>query len=257
MMLSHAHYPPVPASTGLTPAKIGGLIILLTSMLLLGLSGLVAFRWIDGNLLHWGVEDAGEARVNHAELLARVRAFELATVKHTYASEAHIDVNKAFAAGPARISLPGWLAGQKLDVKGNVIVTAGVDLAGVRPEDMELTREGKTAMVLIKLPAAQVLSTQIEPNTLDMSTSAGALTRIKTQLGLSEEDLRDRAADELVTVAEATAVRGGLLAEATRETEQRLAAFLQSLPQGGDEKVTYVIVVREPAPAQQELQGQD
>ena len=218
----------------------------LASLLLLGLSGLVAWRWVDANLLHWGVDDGRTTTVDEAQLLERVRAFELATVKHTYAGEAHIEAAKVLNLGPKQWSLPGAVAGQKLDVKGNVVVTAGVDLSKVRPGDMEVTRQGKDTHVRVRVPAPEVLSAELVPNTLDMSTSAGMLTRVRQSIGLSEKDLRDRAADQVVRVARESAVEQGMLDDAARETERRLAAFLQSLPQTGTERVTYVVEVQQP-----------
>jgi hypothetical protein len=211
-----------------------------------GLGGILAWRWVDNTLLRWDVESRPVEVTNHAELLRQVQALELATVKRTYAGRAHVDSASVLRAGPKRLSLPGWLAGQELDVSGTVRVTAGVDLSRVRPQDIELTRRGNEVHILIRLPAAEVLSTELMPNTLDMSTSAGVLTRVRQRAGLEETDLRDRAADEVLRVARETAVDQGILADAAREAERRLQAFLQRLPQPGAERVTYSVVVRDP-----------
>lgn len=215
----------------------------LASLLLLVLSSVIAWRWLDNNILHWGVAEGTTTEVNHAELLERVRAFELATVKHTYGGQAHVDANKVLNAGPARVSLPSWVAGQKLDVTGKVIVTAGVDLSKVKPEDMTVTREGKDTRVTIRVPAPEILSAELVPNSLDMSTSSGVITRLGQSVGVNEKDLRDRAADQVVLVAKESALEQGILDDASYEAERRLRAFLQSLPQGGDGRVTYVIEV--------------
>jgi hypothetical protein len=166
-------------------------------------------------------------------------------VKHTYAGQAHLDADGVLNAGPKRVPLPGWMAGQELDVSGMVTVTAGVDLARVRPEDMEVTRRGKEVRVTIRVPAPQVLSSELVPATLDMSTRSGVLTKLRQSVGLERQDLRDRAADEVTRVARDTAVDEGILSDAARETERRLQAFLQSLPQPAGERVTYTVVVRE------------
>jgi len=226
--------------------RAGAWLVVVAVVALLGVGGTVAWRWVDGNVLHWGVEDGRTQAVNHAELLRQVQAFELATVKNTYAGRAHVDADKVLSAGPKRLTLPGWVAGQELDVRATVTVTAGVDLSRVGPEDMEITRRGKDVHVLIRVPAPEVLSTELVPNTLDMSTSSGIITRVRRSVGLAEQDLRDRAADEVTDVARTTAVEHGILDDAARETERRLQGFLQSLPQTGSERVTYTVVVREP-----------
>lgn len=238
-----------PARDRSAAARAGVWFFALASLVLLALSGLIAWRWVDANLLHWGVADGKTTQVNSAELLQRVRAFELATVKHTYQGNAEVDAAKVLNAGPARVSLPSFIAGQKMSVKGKVTVTAGVDLARVRPEDMQVTRNGKDTHVVIAVPQPQILSAELVPNSLDMDTSAGLLTRLKTSLGLSEQDLRDQAADRLIAVTKASAVENGILDDAARESERRLQAFLQSLPQSGDGRITYE--VRAAAPSMQ------
>jgi hypothetical protein len=220
----------------------------LASLILVGLSAVVAWRWVDRNLLHWGVGEGTTTEVNSAELLRRVRAFELATVKHTYQGNAEVDARNVLNAGPASVPLPAWLAGQQLRVKGNAIVTAGVDLSKVRPEDMQITRTGRDTTVIVTLPPPEILSTELVPGTLDMDTSAGLLTRIRSSVGLSEKDLRDRAADQVALLARESAMERGILDEASFEAERRLQAFLNSLPQDGAGRTTYIVQSRSPAP---------
>jgi hypothetical protein len=50
-------------------SRAGALFFALAGLLLLGLSGLMAWRWVDRNLLHWGVDDGKTTQVNSAELL--------------------------------------------------------------------------------------------------------------------------------------------------------------------------------------------
>lgn len=232
-----------PAKGGFSAGRAAAWIFLATSLLFLGLGAVVTWRWVDGNFLHWGIAEGEEEAVDHAVLLERVRAFELATVKHTYGTEARIETQNVLNAGPRRITLPGFLAGQSLDVEADVVITAGVDMARVQPEDMEIICQGKLCQVTIRVPAPEILSAEIVPNSLDMSTSEGLITR----LGIGEKDLRDRAADQVVIVAKEQAIRQGILTDAARETERRLQAFLQSLPQTGDGKITYTVITREPA----------
>lgn len=233
-------------SGGAAAGKAGVWFFMLAALLLFGLSAVVTWQWLDRNVLHWGVAEGRTETVNHAALLERVRAFELATVKHTYAGQAHVDATKMLNAGPVRLPLPGWAAGQQLDVTGKVTVTAGVDMSRVRPEDMQVTRQGKETRVLIRVPAPAVLSTELVPNSLDMSTSSGVLTRVGRAVGVHERDLRDRAADQVMLTARDTALQQGILDDAARETERRLQGFLQSLPQPGG-RVTYVVEVAPPA----------
>lgn len=217
------------------------------ALTLVSVGGIATWRWVDSNLLRWGIEDGGTTATDSARLIERVRAFELGTVKQTYAGTARIDAEKRVAAGPVRFGVPGWVAGQTLDVTGTATVTAGIDLAGVSPEDMQITRQGKDVTVLIRLPAPRVLSTELVPNSLDLDTSAGVLTRITQGVGLGETDLRDRAADQVLAAARAAAIQQGILTDAGREAERRLQTLLQSLPQPGPERVTYTIVARDPA----------
>ena len=212
------------------------------SLMFLALASVTTWRWLDNNLLHWGVADKPEQTVDRVELLRRIQAFELATIKHTYSARAHVEAPKELQAGPQRVSLPLWAAGQQLDVKAKVTVTAGVDLSRVRPEDMEVIREGRDTRVIIHVPAPQVLSTELVPNSMDMSTRTGVLTRIGQAVGKEETDLRDRAADEVGRVARDEAIQQGILDEAARETERRLQDFLQALPQTGG-RVIYVVKV--------------
>lgn len=231
-----------PAKGGFSAGKAAAWIFLATSLLFLGLGAIITWRWVDGNFLHWGVVEGKEETVDGAVLLERVRAFELATVKHTYDTEARIEAQSILNAGPRRITLPGFIAGQTLDVEADVVITAGVDMASVQPEDMTITCQGKLCQVTIRVPAPEILSAEIVPNSLDMSTNEGLITR----LGIGEKDLRDRAADQVVLTAKEQAIRQGILIDAARESERRLQAFLQSIPQGSDLKITYVVITKDP-----------
>lgn len=233
---------PPPRRTG----RAGVAIVTLASVLLLGVSGLVAWQWLNQNLLHWGVEDGRTTTVHQAELIERIRAFELATVKHTYAGQARVDDSKRLAAGPVRLGLPNWVAGQQLDVTGEVRVTAGVDLSAVSPDDIEVQRTGKETRVLIRLPAPMVLSSELLPDTLDLSTHEGVLTRVSRRVGVNERDLRDIAADQVIASARGAAIDQGILSDAAVEAQRRLGAFLAMLP-AADGRVTYVIEIRAPA----------
>jgi len=238
--------PPAPAGGG-SGLRLAAIFFFVAGLIFVALTSFLAWRWVDGNLLHWGVKDGTTQEVNTAELLQRVQAFELATVKHTYAGKAHVESEKVLSAGPKRVTLPGFIAGQQLDATGKVVITAGVDLSRVRPEDMEVARQGKDVHITIRVPSPEIQSAALLPNTLDFSTSAGMLTRIGQAAGLSQTDLRERAADQVTQVAKDTALQQGILDDAAREAERRLQAFLQSLPQTGDMRITYSVVTRQPS----------
>lgn len=220
--------------------------ICLLSLVIMGAAGLVAWHWASETLLHIGAQSAGTTFVDRSELLQEVRAFQLITIRETYASQTTENLAEVFNAGSTTMPLPGWLAGEHLGVQGKVDVTAGVDLAQVQPEDIRSTRAGKDLHVQITVPAAKVMSTELVPNTLKMATSAGVLTGLGQTLGLSDQRLRDRAADDLAQSARGAAVRQGIQADATREAQHRLQAFLDALPQNGGH-VDYTVVVRSPA----------
>jgi hypothetical protein len=239
--------PPPSRREGGTGLKAAALFFVVAALMFVAMTGFLAWRWADANLLHWGVEDGKTQELNHAELLQQIQAFELATVKQTYSGQAHVEAPKVLRAGPASWQLPGFVAGQELDANGKVIITAGVDLSKVRPEDMQVTRNGKDVHVTIRVPAPEILSTELVPNTLNMNASAGMITRVSQAAGLSEKDLHERAADQVTLIARDTALQQGILEIAARETEQRLQAFLQSLPATGSEKVTYSVVARQPS----------
>jgi hypothetical protein len=173
-----------------------------------------------------------------------LRVFQVVTVKDKYQANAQIDVDKVFAAGPARVNLPGWVAGQKLNVSGDVVVAAGVDLSALGRDDIEVKRQGRETHVIISVPQPEILSTELVPNTIDIDTSQGVFTRLKTRLGFSETDLRDKAVDQLALSAQRAAATKGLLTEASSETQRRLEAFLQALPRGAGDTVTYEIQVK-------------
>jgi hypothetical protein len=207
----------------------------------------MAWRWLDANVLGLGINDGETTVVNQALLLEKVRAFEVVTIKHTYQSNASIEASKDLNVGLTDFGLPSWLAGQKMQVNGRVTVTAGADLSKVRPQDITVVRKGDNLEVTILLPQPHVVSVEPVPNSIDIETSQGVLTRLRTRVGFSEQDLKDGALDRLVAVAREGAVKNGLLDDAQRETHWRLEGFLNSLPGAGSGHVTYVVRMQ-PAP---------
>jgi hypothetical protein len=167
-------------------------------------------------------------------------------VKHTYQTNARIEQDKALNAAGVKMDLPSWLAGQNLDVNGRVVITAGTDLSQVKPEDMRVSRKDNSVVVTISVPSPQILSTEIVPNSLDIETGQGIMTRVTSRIGFSEKDLRDQAVDRLVTVAKQGALKNGVLAEAELEVIQRLEGFLNALPASGSVPVHYIVQVQPP-----------
>jgi hypothetical protein len=219
----------------------------IAALLAMAFSAFIGWRWFNGNVLSLGIHDGDTTVVNQALLLEKVRAFEIVSIKHTYQSNASINAAKDFNLGVTDVGMPSWLAGQKMQVNGKVQVTAGADLSQVKPEDIVVARQGKDVQVTIFLPSPQLLSAEPLANTVDIETSQGVLTRMRTRIGLSEKDLKDNALDRLIAVAKDGALKNGLLNDAQRETQWRLEGFLNSLPRTGDSHVTYIVKVRQPA----------
>jgi hypothetical protein len=206
---------------------------------------MLLWNWVDRNLLHWGLEDTRTSYVNQAELLKTLQAFEVVSIKQDYRAAAKIDVDKSLRAGPASVGLPGWLAGQELKISGEVTVAAGIDLSGLTNEDIEVQSFGERRHVIIHLPSAQILSTEIGRGTSDIDTDQGVLTRASTRLGFDERDLRDEASDRLSGVASTAALEHGILLEATAAAKTRLEGFLASVTPA-ESGISYEIVIDEP-----------
>ena len=205
----------------------------------LGLSTYVTWQWFDRNFLHWGIEDSKVTRIEKTELVEKLRAFELVTVKYRYEANAGTDVDKSLRAGPASVGLPGWVAGQTMEVQGEVLVSAGVDLSALMAEDIEVVRSGPETRVIIHLPEPRITSTEIISGTFDVDTSQGLLTRAKSRIGLGEKDLRDEAPDRLAEAAQASAMQSGILVEAGQETRLKLGQFLRDVQQREGGNVVY------------------
>jgi hypothetical protein len=219
--------------------------ILASTALLVG-AGVLTWRWADQHLLHPGLASTQQATVSRTQLIREVQAFQLVTVKQTYAARTQQSVTQAFNLGANRITLPGWLAGEQVTVQGQAQVLAGVDLAQVRPEDIVVRDSGKTRTVQITIPAPQILSTELVPDTLRVSTSVGLLPQIEQALGISDDQLRVRSADLLLQAGQQAAQQQGIEASAATEAQRRLTDFLQSLPASGN-RVTYTVTVKRPS----------
>ena len=216
----------------------------LTFVLVVG--SLASWQWLDSHFFSIGIEDAGSTAVDEAVLLERVRAFELVTTKDTYDTRSNTDFHKRLNLGVTKFGLPGFLAGQELDVKAEVTVSAGVDMAQIRPEDIEVIDQGGGSVVVIRIPPSQITSTEVRPETFDISTDQGLFTRMQGAVGLGDKDVRDGAVSAVTSIAQEEALKGGLLQQASMEAKTRLQAFLQSLPQGEGEQVTYLVEFQAP-----------
>lgn len=234
-------------SPGPSPLRVVGWLLVIAALVVLLIGGWVGWRWLEANVFNLGVEDAGQVTVDRAELLSSVRAFELVTVKNSYDSNSHTEFKKRLNAGFTKLPLPGWVAGEELDVRARVTVAAGVDLSQVSASDIEVVREGANPVVVIRIPEATIQSTEIDGDTFDISTSAGLLTRVGQTAGLGGGDIRDGSVAGVTSAAQKQAINDGILAQATEAARAQLQAFLQSLPQaGGGSHVLYLVEVQRP-----------
>jgi len=191
-------------STGRGPSALK-LLLSAALIFFLGFSGLLTWRWVDRNFFHWGIQDGRTTHVNEAELLRRLQVFQVVSVKDTYQANARVDVSKTLAAGPARIGLPSWVAGENMSVGARVMVAAGVDPGGLGPGDIQVMQDAAGTHVIVTVDSPGILSTEIVPDSMHIDNRQGVLTRLKTTLGIGDEHLADQAADQLSRSARAQA----------------------------------------------------
>lgn len=242
------YVPVLRAAGGFSPGRAAGWLSLLGATLLLILGGFASWNWLDDHFFSIGLEDAGSTTVNQADLLERVHAFELITAKDTYDTSSNTDFHQRLNLGLTKFNLPGFVAGQELDVRAQVTVSAGVDMSQVTPEDIQVIQNGNGTVVVVRIPQAQVTSTEVDPQTFDISTGKGLINKLGSSVGLGGHDVRDGALEGVTSIAREEAVRGGLLNEASAEAKARLQAFLQSLPQAEGSHVTYLVEYQAPLP---------
>ncbi|MEO8541022.1 MAG: DUF4230 domain-containing protein [bacterium] len=247
-MSENIHYIPSQPASALRPggAPRWAGILVLTTLAIIG--GLVSWNWLDNHFFSIGLEDAGSTTVDQAVLLQRVQAFELVTAKDTYDTRSNTDFRQRLNLGVTKFKLPGFVAGQELDVKAEVTVSAGVDMAQISANDIEVIQQGTGSVVIVRIPQAQITSTEINPDSFDISTGKGLVTRFTSTVGLGGRDVRDGAVEAVTSIAQEEAVRGGLLNVASLEAKARLQNFLQSLPQDAKSNVTYLVEYQAPLP---------
>jgi len=210
--------------------------------------GIFTWRWFDDSFGSVGIQEAGTTTVDQAELVERVRAFELLTTRDTYDTNSNTEFHKRLNLGLTKVDLPGFVAGEELDVTAKVTVAAGVDLSSIRPEDIEIIQQAGAAVVLVRIPEAQLMGTEIGADSFDISTKQGLLDRFGSAIGLGGRDVRDGSVGAVTSIAEDEAVRSGLLDEARIAARDQLQAFLQGLPQPEGGSVTYRVEFQAPAP---------
>ena len=232
---------PAAASGGFNPGRAASWLLLLSTLAMLIIGGFVSWRWFEEHLFGMGLEDAGTTTVDQATLLESVRSFELVTRKDTYDTRSNTDFHQRLNLGVAKVGLPGFIAGQELDVEAEVTVSAGVDLSQVRAEDIQVIQQGDDAVVVVRIPEAQLTSTEVNPDSFDISTGKGLLNRLGGAVGLGGPDVRDGALSAVTGLAREEALRGGILTQARSDARDQLQAFLQSLPQPGNGQVTYLV----------------
>src|SRR5688572_18201164 len=231
-----------------SPVRAAGWLTLAATAAFIAFGAFLTWRWADEHIFSLGVEDAGTTTINHTELVERVQAFELVTTKDTYDTSSNKDFHKRLNLGLAKIGLPGFIAGQELDVDARVTVAAGVDLSQVTEDDLEVIQNGEDAVVVVRIPEARITSAEIDPESFDIDTSSGLLTKVRGTVGLPERDVRDGALESVTELAREEALRGGIIDEATRQAREQLQAFLQAMPQAGETRVTYLVELQ-PDPA--------
>lgn len=230
-----------PASAGLGLGRPLARLLLIPAVLLTVIGGYVSWNWLDDHFFSIGLEDAGQTTVNEATLLESVRSFELVTRKDTFDTRSNTDFHQRLNLGVTKIGLPGFLAGQGLDVEADVTVSAGVDLSQVTASDIEVIQQGESAVVVVRIPEAQVTSTEIAPDSFDISTDKGLLNRLGGTVGLGGKDVRDGSVAAVADLAREEAISQGILERARADAREQLQAFLQSLPQPGEGTVTYLV----------------
>lgn len=232
---------------GPSPVRTASWLVVIAALIVLLVAGWIGWRWVNANLFSVGVEDAGQVTVDRAQLLSSVRAFELVTVKNSYDSNSHTEFKKRLNAGFTKLPLPGWVAGEELNVRAKVTVVAGVNLQQISPSDIQVLREGAQPVVVIRIPEATILSTEIDGQSFDISTGSGLLTRVTQTVGLGGGDVRDGAVASVTSAARKQAIEDGIISQATQAARSQLQAFLQALPQaGGGSHVLYLVEIQQP-----------
>lgn len=100
-------------------------------------------------------------------------------------------------------------------------VTAGVDLAELRDEDVVVDREGGTAE--ITLPPARILTTRVD------NERSWVYARVTGTLARRDEELETEARREAERTLERAALDMGILARAQSNAERTVSTFVRSL----------------------------
>ncbi len=125
-------------------------------------------------------------------------------------------------------SLERFLTGEKIVLVAAGEVEAGVDLASLGPDDVEVNGE----KVTIRLPAPEILSTRLDEERTAVYDRDQGLLRLHPDEAMVGEARRD--AEEEITAA---ARENGILDYARENAEESIRAFVGSL---GFEEVEFV-----------------
>ncbi len=125
-------------------------------------------------------------------------------------------------------SLERLLTGEKIVLVAAGEVEAGVDLASLGPDDVEVNGE----KVTIRLPAPEILSTRLDEERTAVYDRDQGLLRLHPDEAMVGEARRD--AEEEITAA---ARENGILDYARENAEESIRAFVESL---GFEEVEFV-----------------
>jgi hypothetical protein len=116
--------------------------------------------------------------------------------------------------------IPNAIAGDELTLVATGDVIAGVDLSQVRSEDVRRDPDGT---VVIKLPPPMILVSRLDNReTRVISRKTGLLRR-------ADRNMEGRARDYAEAQIRNEAVRRGILNAASRNAEQKVVAFVQTL----------------------------
>ena len=126
--------------------------------------------------------------------------------------------------GLFKVDVPGVIAGQSLQVVGNVITTAGVDLQQLTQNDIQVTSKGNHVAVTLHLPYPRVYYTEVTD--LRQDTTRGVATKL---FGLGHTDLESQAMQVLKDQGQAQAIAAGIDALAQQHATEELTRLVQAL----------------------------
>ncbi len=157
------------------------------------------------------------------------------TTTQTYALKTDKD---SVNFGLFKVDIPGVVAGQSLQVVGNVITTAGVDLQKLTANDIQVTNSGNHSTVTLHLPYPKVYYTEVTD--LKQDTTRGIATKL---LGVGHTDLESQATQVLKDQGRAQAISAGILTLAQQHASEDMTRLLQTLYSVASPNVSVTITI--------------